>query len=626
MKNSYLGSVSSLATLALLSVVLAGCEHEKSSSDTKMSAVQGTKGVPLETMLAEKGDSNPDVRKGVEFLLAGDYSQASRHLNSALFQDQTNPWVHYLNALSYQMMAEKGDAAQYDLAQSGFENALKYDPTNVMASLQLARVYTAKKEYVKAQEELANVLLLEPSQKDAAYELAHVSYLMGDIKSAHAAIARAALISPDRPEVRKAQAMILAASGKKEQALASLAQYKKITKKPEDVSKVQRRLQDWDHLYASGLVLAQEDAASDAVPEDSVPADAAPGDPVAAAAAQAGAPVVEENKEMIVLDAVVLRVSEIGSTKKGNNILENFTLGIAPGTYGRGWAEANGGGATSLPFGVGGSSFTAGAAGLSNTRIFTQGIGFSTINYNLNIANASREYVEVVGRPSLVASVGKPATFFSGRELTLGLTGQNGGSIQKIPVGSTLKVTPTSMSAGKVTLDISLYGSLITDTTLLTYDPSARWTDVGLSKVTTTIEVPVGHTIMLGGITERIDIHSKKGFPLLQDIPGLQYLFSQEATESQRKSVMYLITPRSYTQNREHAQNLTELGDRRLNMKELEQRHKNWFDPDYNTSVILKHLAPLYREFRKGDLDPLWWNMPEHVETQVEQAVSFLYY
>ena len=280
MKNSYLGSVSSFATLALLSVVLSGCEHEKNNSEMKVATSEGTKRVPLETLLAEKGDNNPDVRKGVEFLLAGDYSQASRYLNSALFQDQTNPWVHYLNGLSYQMMAEKGDAAQYDLAQSGFENALKYDPTNVMASLQLARVYTAKKEYTKAQEELANVLLLEPSQKDAAYELAHVSYLMGDIKSAHAAIARAVQMSPDRPEVRRAQAMILAAAGKGEQALASLAQYKKITKKPEDVSKVQRRLQDWDHLYASGLILAQEDAA----PADAIPADEpAPGDPAEAA-------------------------------------------------------------------------------------------------------------------------------------------------------------------------------------------------------------------------------------------------------------------------------------------------------------------------------------------------------
>ena len=71
---------------------------------------------------------------------------------------------------------------------------------------------------------------------------------------------------------------------------------------------------------------------------------------------------------------------------------------------------------------------------------------------------------------------------------------------------------------------------------------------------------------------------------------------------------------------------ITEFCKDRQNLKELENRNKNWFDPAYNMVVTMKHLSPLYREFRNGDLDPVWWNLPEHLDEQVDQIVSFLYY
>ncbi|MCA0369767.1 MAG: tetratricopeptide repeat protein [Proteobacteria bacterium] len=621
------------AALFSLGFFASGCEHSDDTSSTHAAKDPGRKAAA--EILAQKGDQNPQAKKGVEFMLAGDFRQANQAFNSALLNDQTNPWLHYLNGLCYQLSAQKGDAPQYDLAQVGFEQALKYDPTNVQASLQLARLFADKKDFGRAQEEYANVLILDPAHKEASYELARVSYNGGNVKLAHASIKRAAQLMPDRPEVLQAKAMILAAAGKADEAMATLANYQKVAKNDAKVAQTKRRINDWNNLYAQGLVLAQEaapDTITDDVPaEDPAPGDPAPGDAQQPAAAAAPAPAaaagIPGQGEMVVLDAVVLRVSEIGTTTKGNNILNNFTLGISPGNYGRGWSKAlNNGASPTQTIAGAAAGFTGVADGGSNTRIFNQGISFGTINYNLNIANAVRQYIEIVGRPSLVASVGKAASFFSGKELTLGLTGQYSGSIQKIPVGSTLKVTPTALKNGMVSLDVSLYGSIIPDLDVANADPTNKWTNIGLSKVATTVEVPLGHTVMLGGITERIDIHQKSGFPILQDLPGIQYLFSEETTDSERKSVMYLITPRSYNENREKLQKITEFCKDRQNMKELESRNKNWFDPDYNMVVTMKHLSPLYREFRNGDLDPVWWNLPEHLDEQVDQIVSFLYY
>jgi len=231
MKKNRETSVSYLALVGVMGALLSGCDHPQTPSSSHVAqSSEKTSTRTVEQMLAEKGHMNEDLKQGVELLLAGNYQEASKSFNLALFKDQTNGWIHYLNGLSYQLYAKQGDITQYDLAQAAFEQALKYDPNNIMASLQLARVYSAKKDFAKAQEELANVLIIEPNNKDAAYELAYVSYQMGDVKSASMAINRASLLAPQNPEVRRAEAMILAASGKGEKALEQLAQYQNLHK------------------------------------------------------------------------------------------------------------------------------------------------------------------------------------------------------------------------------------------------------------------------------------------------------------------------------------------------------------------------------------------------------------
>ncbi|MBX9697021.1 MAG: type II and III secretion system protein, partial [Alphaproteobacteria bacterium] len=401
-----------------------------------------------------------------------------------------------------------------------------------------------------------------------------------------------------------------------------------------DVQVIEHRVDDLRHLHASGrIMLAQAEQSGTAAPNllEGLPIDQTP-------PADVAAPPTTPSNQMVVMDAVVLRVSDTGKTSKGNNLFDNFTALISPGTYASAWAKTrlDGAGAGTGVITPGGlfsspsaptATFDPSAAGgTSFARAFTQGISFGTISYSMRIANSTKSRVEVVGRPTLVASIGKKASFFSGVELLLGLTGQFGGTITKTPVGITLELTLNNIENGRANIDVVIYGSLIADSTALAGNVTTGFSQIGISRIQTTISVGLGETIMLGGITERNDVYNKSGFPGLQDVPGLQYLFSNETTLNERKSVMYLITPRSYGDTVRDVRSHSNTDDRRFNLSELEQRNKDWYDPRGNSAIIMRTLGPLYREFRTGDIKPIDWYYPDKVEDQISELGRFMYF
>lgn len=639
--SSLYASISRTTLAALLCFGMSGCVSDKQSQENAPSKEK----MPLREMLAQKKlfANDPELAHGVEKLLEGDYDAATYHFNVALEQKPTNNVAHYLNALSYHLQANEGDSSQYDMASAGYEQALKYNPNNAMAALQLGRVKAAQKDYLAAQEQFAQALLVEPKNKEALYELANASYLAGDVKHARASIDQYLKKHKNSPEAHRAAALIYAAMGQSEQSLEFVKHYKELATDDSDVQVIEHRVDDLRHLHASGrIMMAQaEDGGGTAAPNllEGLPIDQTP--PADAAAATPATP----SNQMVVMDAVVLRLSEVGDTSKGQNILDNFTAAISPGSYFKGWAKSKGNQGQITGAGIFApdfnpttppSSLTPPSAtfdpatavpGEAASRLFTQGISFGTIRYSMKIANSIKQRVEVVGRPTLVATMGKKAAFFSGDELLLGLTGQFGGTITKTPIGITLELTLNNIENGRANIDVVIYGSILDDPSqLINKNATSQFTRMGISRIQTTISVGLGETIMLGGISERSDTYDKNGFPGLQDMPGLQYFFSNETTRNTRKSVMYLITPRSYGETVRDVRAHSNTDDRRFNLSELEQRNKDWYDPRGNSAIILRSLSPLYREFRTGDIKPIDWYYPEKVEEQISELGRFMYF
>jgi general secretion pathway protein D len=73
---------------------------------------------------------------------------------------------------------------------------------------------------------------------------------------------------------------------------------------------------------------------------------------------------------------------------------------------------------------------------------------------------------------------------------------------------------------------------------------SIQLPEVNLQRVRTTVTMPDGGTMMLGGmrLVERQSIRS--GVPVLQDIPGLSFFFSRQGTSLQNRKILILIRAR----------------------------------------------------------------------------------
>lgn len=359
----------------------------------------------------------------------------------------------------------------------------------------------------------------------------------------------------------------------------------------------------------------------------------------------------------VVIDCYLLRITEDAITSKGNNILENLAVTLNPGGFARYNGSMWGSGAPSVnnPNSFENSNVTAvtdsgfnanqvplsGAAAAAFTpsqttfnlfnsgsvsgQVFAAGITWAGLTYSLNIANAIDMRTEVVSRPSLTTFLNKPSIFFSGEELINGFTGQYGGTLVKYPVGVTLEITPESLEGDLLTLQIGIEGSLLTAP-----DPNLTQTvQVAKTRVDTYAKIRLGETLILGGLYERIDLTSKNGFPGLQDIPVVQYFFSNESTLSDRKSIVFMLTPRSPDAVKSAVMRAMARQAVEGHLSELVSRTPDWFSTRTNMEAIFQYLATdpvIYYEFRSGDILPPSWGWEPTLEDKLRTLSSFFYF
>ncbi|HUX79229.1 MAG TPA: hypothetical protein VMW10_05735, partial [Alphaproteobacteria bacterium] len=686
--------------------------------------------------LNSKKELHPVVAQIFLLLRQEKFSDASTLINQALQAQPKNVTLHLLNGLTYEKLAERGDASGNELAAVGYQNAMNLDPSNVLAITQLGKLKYREQMYDQAEEHFANALLLKPNDAELWQELAAASYYAYDIKTALSAISKAEKLKPNDPLIHRSATMIYASLGDFKAAKKHFEFFKNKAGNDPAVGYVEARLNNWADLYNSGRIkLATTTTTTTTSPETSsvvkpdsgsmtpIPTSPAPSTKDVGVTASTGTPsptptnsavagplqttpppsttktdtttsstnntggtgvgagpgvtVVgdssgtgvasgggdgEDSSEngmgqaptgsgpfattgtpfniatknvgqaaltmpfsmtemavgdqgeksksydpQIVIDCYLLRITEQAISSKGQNILENLAVTLTPGGYtmfkGNLWGngtsstpqdsvtftEGSGFNANQLnqagPLGSaqGGaqSAFTPSStqfnfqnAGSLSGRVFSAGLTWAGLTYSLNIANAIDNRTEVVSRPSLMTFLKKSSVFFSGEELVIGLTGQYGGTLVKYPVGVTLDITPEAIEGDLLTLNVGIEGSLLNSA-----NPSlTATTDVSKTRIDTFIKIRLGQTLMLGGLYERQDISSKNGFPGLQDVPIVQYFFSNESTSSTRRSIVFMLTPRSpdavkAAVNRAMAREAVE-----PHLSELISRSPDWFN------------------------------------------------
>lgn len=160
-----------------------------------------------------------------------------------------------------------------------------------------------------------------------------------------------------------------------------------------------------------------------------------------------------------------------------------------------------------------------------------------------------------------------------------------------------------------------------------------NFSQVSKTQLSANVVMNFDETLVLSGLSEKEDEFIKDGVPFMKDLPGAQYLFSNQNTLQFTKSILILITPhkprytyRDGTEKISRENTLPE-NEELVNLKELKNR-PDWFKPAANLDATFNHLKDrrLFKEFQSGDVKMERWDDSYKLETKIKRTLEFLYY
>jgi general secretion pathway protein D len=632
--------------ISLLLTSLSGCQSISSlvrdeqpyyTKDTQIKSVR-------KTIPDEKIDTAARslAAEGLALMETGEYQKASEQFNKALKLDINNSYLHFLNGLTYHYRAIKEESQLYELAIEGYTRARKFDSSNWYASFYLGQVYMEQRNFELAKKNFETAAIYASNDPDVLYGLAAASYYSRDLRTAEAALKqlRKLTLNDDlSTAVYHSSAIVNAAIGQPQEAQNYLSKFKILA--PENINNalVLNRVEDWNrvHRIAQKENLVKTAGVYDSYygyenhdEEDEGESDSEDNNENESYGYYSQVINNDETEDefvddqMAVVDVTIIRTEEDISTAKGVNLLSGLQIqfgdplsGIPGLSFGRERVK----------------DLTGTDNDTINTRTITNLISFSGVTYSLNIANSQTGRNEILARPTLVARAGQMSDFFSGVEVAAAATSGGAGdsvSIEK-EVGVKLSVTPEFLPNDRVILQVEA------ERTFLTQPSRSVEFEFRLDTSKTTVNANVamkfGQTLILSGLSERETEKNRDGVPILQDVPGLQYLFSRATTRDFRKSVLILLTPRRaqylYEAEDERDSRLENLPEEEKERSLFERRFNDWFEPLPHTAHIFEHFKTnlLYQdEFRTGDFPLIKWNSLQTHSDRIRGAQQFLYY
>ena len=193
-----------------------------------------------------------------------------------------------------------------------------------------------------------------------------------------------------------------------------------------------------------------------------------------------------------------------------------------------------------------------------------------------------------------------------------------------------MAILPKLLKNGRLILKVVAERTFLTapNTTSITF---AQRIDTSKTKVSATVNMKFGETIILSGLSEKETIYSRDGVPGLQEVPVLQYGFSREDNTNFQKSVLILLTPRrpAYSHQSTTSKSATEQSSSNMNiLNELRSRYSDWFFPYPNWASVFNHMQKnsLYREFRTGDVELENWENDRMRSNRIKRILDFIYF
>ncbi len=195
---------------------------------------------------------------------------------------------------------------------------------------------------------------------------------------------------------------------------------------------------------------------------------------------------------------------------------------------------------------------------LTNSTLGFPGLLLQAGSQNLNLllrALSYRNRVDILSRPQIRTVDNQTAQIQVGQEVRLvngftanGTTGVNSPTVTPRQIGIILQVTPRITPDGLVVMQVVARKDTIAPgagTTLVTSATGNITVPIiNTINALTTIAVPTGQTVILGGMITKNDTIQERKVPILGDVPILGNAFRYDLKTLNRTELLFFLTPR----------------------------------------------------------------------------------
>jgi general secretion pathway protein D len=170
-------------------------------------------------------------------------------------------------------------------------------------------------------------------------------------------------------------------------------------------------------------------------------------------------------------------------------------------------------------------------------------------------ALAAKRTVQILSRPQVTALDNQLATINVGQTVprtqgvTLTAVGSANPTVADTQVGIGLSVTPRIRDDGSIVMQVIATSSSLSNQGVPIFTDATNGNVVtspiiNNTSIQTTVAIPSGQTIVLGGLITKSDDTIERKVPWLGDLPIVKYAFRYDSTVKRRTELLVFLTPR----------------------------------------------------------------------------------
>ncbi len=299
---------------------------------------------------------------------------------------------------------------------------------------------------------------------------------------------------------------------------------------------------------------------------------------------------LDREPDQVMIQAILVEVALTGNCEFGvelgfqDNILFNRSVGGVPGFLFNN-APLGNNVTTPNPSSVGGQGLSNFGVGRTSNEAGFGGLVLAASSNSVSVlirALEANSNAQVLSRPSILALDNQIAEITVGQlvprstGVTFSQLGQPIPTIADTPVGIILSVIPRITPEGKIIMELIANNSALSDQSVPIFvNADGSTVDspiINQSRAQTTVKVPDGQTIVVGGMITSTDRHLTRKVPWLGDLPIIGHAFRFDQNVNNRTELIIFLTPRIVRRDLD-----SEI------IKQVEAERLNFFETDVET-------------------------------------------